>query len=124
MPSTKSESQAGLYGFICIFLHLEYYVNLKAVVGGQMFSKQCKLVIKYLSKDSNSSCESREINNESVHTVHQVYITLCASPLVSKPASYIPFIRTLICMLHEFQAQLLLFKHIYWLYIVYAMNFQ
>lgn len=31
-----------------------------------MFSKQCKLVIKCLIKDINSSCESHEINNESV----------------------------------------------------------
>ena len=88
-----------------------------------MFSKQCKLVIKYLTTDSSSSCEPHEINNESVHTVQKGYGNTCASPLVSKPSSYIPFIRILKCMLHEFQAQFLLFKH-YWLYIVYALNFQ
>lgn len=41
-----------------------------------MFSKQCKLVIKYLSTDSSSSSEPHEINNESVHTVQKGYITL------------------------------------------------
>lgn len=42
-----------------------------------MFSKQCKLVIKCLTKDSSSSWESHGINNESVYTVQRARNTLC-----------------------------------------------
>lgn len=46
---------------------------------------------------------------KSVYTVHNEYITHCASSPVSNPSSDSPF-KMLICMLHKFQAQFLLFK--------------
>lgn len=41
-----------------------------------MFSKQCKLITKYLTKDRSSSSETPESNDESVHTVHKGHVTL------------------------------------------------
>jgi len=78
-----------------------------------MFSKQCKLVIKCLSKDINSSRESHESNSESVLHCTLKVRNILVPHLYYQNHLYIFLLLILICMLHQFQVSFILFKHVF-----------